>query len=195
MRALAEDHSDLDHHSDLLVGPDQAPLLARPYYASGDPGPIVAALAQVPELLETAMPFLGAALGPSGIDWRTKEIVIVRTSALAGCRYCVQAHTVVALDAGLSLDEVRALRTDIAVADAFTDPRELALLDWVDVVAGSGPVTDDARAAVRRRWAGHEVVELTALVGATLLLNRFATALALPTGPDTTARLATEGLS
>ena len=30
-------------------------------------------------------------LGPSGIGWRTKEIVIVRTSALAGCRYCVQA--------------------------------------------------------------------------------------------------------
>ena len=83
IRALADDHSDL------LVGPDQAPLLARPYYAGGDPGPIVAALAQVPELLETTMPFLGTALGPSGIDWRTKEIVIVRTSALAGCRYCV----------------------------------------------------------------------------------------------------------
>ncbi len=28
------------------------PLLARPYYDGGDPGPIVAALAQVPELLE-----------------------------------------------------------------------------------------------------------------------------------------------
>ncbi|MGI9000073.1 MAG: carboxymuconolactone decarboxylase family protein [Pseudonocardia sp.] len=180
---------------DLLIRPGQVPLLARPYYADGDPGPIVAALAQVPELLETAMPFLGAALGPSGIDWRTKEIVIVRTSALAGCRYCVQAHSVVALDAGLSHEEVRALRTDIAVADAFAEPRELALLEWVDVVAGTGPVPDDARAAVRRLWADHEVVELTILVGATLLLNRFATALALPTGPDTAARLATEGFA
>lgn len=185
----------VDDHSDLLVGPDQAPLLSRLYYAGGDPGPIVAALAQVPELLETAMPFLSAALGPSGIDWRTKEIVIVRTSALAGCRYCVQAHTVVALDAGLNHDEVRALRTDLAVAGAFSDPRELALLDWVDLVAGTGPVADSARAAVRGHWAAHEVVELTALVGATLLLNRFATALALPTGPDTAARLTTEGLS
>jgi len=115
-------HALVDDQSDLLVGPDQAPLLARPYYADGDPGPTVAALAQVPELLETAMPFLSAALGPSGIDWRTKEIVIVRTSALAGCRYCVQTHTVVALDAGLNHGEVRALRTDIAGADAFSDP-------------------------------------------------------------------------
>jgi len=188
-------HAEVDGPGTLLVRADQAPLLARPYYAGGDPGPIVAALAQVPELLETAMPFLGAALGPSGIDWRTKEIVIVRTSALAGCRYCVQSHTVVALDAGLSHDEVRALRTDLAVSDAFTDPRELALLEWVDIVAGTGPVTDDARSTVCRHWADHEVVELTTLVGTTLLLNRFATALALPTGADTTARLATEGLS
>jgi len=177
----------------LLLDADQAPLLARPYYASGDPGPIVAALAQVPELLEVAMPFLGAALGPSGIDWRTKEIVIVRTSALAGCRYCVQAHTPVALDAGLSRDQVTALRTETPVEESFTDTRELALITWVDVVAGAGPVPDAARAAVRAHFADHEVVELTALVGATLLLNRFATALALPTGAETLDRLAAEG--
>jgi AhpD family alkylhydroperoxidase len=95
-------------------------LLARPYYADGDPGPIVAARAQVPELLEVAMPFLAGAPGPSGIDWRTKEIVIVRTSALAGCRYCVQGHTVVALEAGLSRAEVCALRGETAVEDSFS---------------------------------------------------------------------------
>lgn len=181
--------------TDLLLGPDQAPLLARPYYEGGDPGPIVAALAHVPELLEVAMPFLGAALGPSGIDWRTKEIVIVRTSALAGCRYCVQAHTVVALDAGLSRAEVTALRAETAVEESFTDARELALLAWVDLVAVNGPVPDEARAAVRARFADHEVVELTTLVGATLLLNRFATALALPTGAETMDRLIAENLT
>jgi AhpD family alkylhydroperoxidase len=181
--------------SGLLLGPEQAPLLARPFYAGGDPGPIVAALAQVPELLEVAMPFLGAVLGPSGIDWRTKEIVIVRTSALAGCRYCVQAHTVVALDAGLSHIEVRALRGEAPVADGFPDPREAALLAWVDVVAGGSAVSEAARAAVGAQFADHEVVELTALVGATLLLNRFATALALPTGADTSARLDAAGLA
>lgn len=182
-------------HQGLLLGPDQAPLLARPYYAGGDPGPIVAALAHVPELLEVAMPFLGAALGPSGIDWRTKEIVIVRTSVLAGCRYCVQAHTVVAVDAGLTRAQVTALRCEASVADAFTDARERALIAWVDLVASLAPVPDDARRAVRGQFADHEVVELTTLVGATLLLNRFATALALPTGADTLARLTAEGLA
>jgi len=181
--------------ADFLLGADQAPLLARPYFDAGDPGPIVAALAQVPELLEVAMPFLGAALGPSGIDWRTKEIVIVRTSALAGCRYCVQAHTVVALDAGLSRSQVTALRTETPVEESFTDSRELALIRWVDLVAGIGTVPDAARAAVREHFADHEVVEVTTLVGATLLLYRFATALALPTGAETMDRLTVEGLT
>ena len=43
-------------------------------------------------------------------------------------------------------------------------------------------------------WADHEVVELTAVVGATLTLNRYATALALPTAPEALERLAQEGL-
>jgi hypothetical protein len=64
----------------------------------------------------------------------------------------------------------------------------------VDVVAAGGPVDDAARSRVLTQWADHEVVELTAVVGATLLLNRFATALALPTSPEVIGRLSGEGL-
>ncbi|HEV8651969.1 MAG TPA: carboxymuconolactone decarboxylase family protein [Actinomycetes bacterium] len=179
-----------------LIKAEQAPLLARPYYASGDPGPIVAALAHVPELLEVAMPFLGAALGPSWISARAKELVILRTSARLACRFCVQTHTVAARDTGLALDEVRALRGELPLEAAFDDPHELALLDWVDTVAlGPGPVPDSARAAVRVWFGDAELVELTLLVGATVLLNRFCTALDLPTSPQVLARLAQEGLA
>jgi AhpD family alkylhydroperoxidase len=178
-----------------LIDADQAPLLARPYYADGDPGPIVGALAQVPELLEATLPFVGAALGPSALSWRVKELVIVRTSALMECRYCVQTHTAVALDAGLSRDEILALRRRAPLEDMFADPAELALLRWVDSVAvGPGQVPADVRADMTRHWADHEVVEATVVVGATLMLNRFATSLGLPTAADTTRRLTAEDL-
>ena len=177
-----------------LVQAEQAPLLARRFYANGDPGPIVAALAHVPELLEVTMPFLDAALGPSAVDARTKELVILRTSAAMGCRYCTQTHTVVARNAGLSVDEVAALRGEAPLEAAFTDPRELAVARWVDVVAaGPGPVPETARRQARAHLADPELVELTLLVGATLLLNRFCTALELPTSPKVLGRLAKEG--
>jgi AhpD family alkylhydroperoxidase len=177
-----------------LVDSNQAPLLARPYYQGGQPGPIEASLAAVPELLDTAMPFFAAVLGPSALPARLKEIAIVRTSVLQACRYCVDAHTVVALDTGLSLDEVRALRGE-PVGECFTDPAERALLAWVEAVAGSqGPIDDPIAASLAEYFAEHLVVEITLLVATTLLLNRYCTALELPTSLTTAARLAEAGL-
>ena len=176
-----------------LVDAAGAPLLARDLFASGDPGPIAASLAQVPELLGPTLPFLGAVLGPSWISLRDKEIVILRTSAVMGCRYCTEAHTVVALDSGLTRDEVRGLRGALPLPDAFPDPADRALVAWCDAVAfGVDSDLDTARAALAADDA--RVVELTLLVSTTVLLNRYATALALPTSPDVRDRLVQEAL-
>ena len=115
-----------------------APLLARPFFADGDPGPIVAALAQVPELLEVTAPFLGAVLGPSAVPTRTKEMVLLRTSAQSSCRYCVEAHSVVARDVGLSITEVKALRGEFDAATVFPDRADQAVIGWCDALVGTG---------------------------------------------------------
>lgn len=176
-----------------LIDAASAPLLARPYFASGDPGPIAASLAQVPELLGPTLPFLGAVLGPSWIPVREKEIVILRTSAVMGCRYCTEAHTVVALDSGLSGEEVRALRGELPAAEVFDDADERALIAWCDAVA-QGAESDIRQAREGLRVDDARLVELTLLVATTVLLNRYATALALPTSPDVRDRLLLEGL-
>ena len=49
------------------------------------------------------------------------------------------------------------------------------------------------RRRVARMFAEAEIVELTLLVGVTLLLNRYATSLGLPVDPSTIERLAREG--
>jgi AhpD family alkylhydroperoxidase len=179
-----------------LVEASQAPLLARPYYANGDPGPIVAALAQVPELLEVAMPFIGMTLAPSAIPWRTKEIVILRTSGVLECRYCVQSHSLVALDAGLTRAEVDTLRRPAPAAPVFERAADRTLIEWVDAVAGGrGTPPPALMTALKLHFRDHEVVELAAVVGVTMMLNRFCTTLGLPTAPDVLARLAAEGLA
>lgn len=170
----------------------------KPYYGGGDPGPILATMANVPELAEVAMPFLGAALGASAVDFRTKEIVIVRTSALLGCRYCIDSHTTVALDAGLSHDEVTALRDADAVPphSVFIHAKERALIGWIDAVAGGrGALPEPVNVAVKAHFVDHEIVEITVLIGATMLLNRYATSLQLSVGAATTERLVAEGFA
>ena len=152
-----------------LLDADHAPLLTKAYDAGGDPGPIVTALAHVPEVLEAAMPFISVVLGPSSITLRRTELVTLRTSARLGCRYCVRAHTVVAADAGLSRAELQGLRGESPVEGAFVDATELVVLRWVDAVAASSPVDSSARDALGARLPTHEVVELTMLIGATMM--------------------------
>jgi AhpD family alkylhydroperoxidase len=176
-----------------LVERDQAPLLAAPYYRDTGTSPIVTSLAHVPEALDVTLPFVSVVLGPSAIDGRTKELVIVRTSALLECRYCVQTHAAVALDRGVTVEEIGALRG--APETAFADDAERALLAWVDTVAlGHGPVADELAEALKAHWTEAEIVELTLLCAATVMLNRYCSALALPTSPDTLRRLEAEGL-
>ncbi len=179
-----------------LVPPDQAPLLARPYYAGGAPSPIVGALAHVPELLGVTMAFVGAALGESFVSARLKEIAILRASAVLGCHYCVQTHTVVALDEGLDRAEVRALCGEEPAQDAFGEDRERALVGWVQELAGQrGPLDDDVQRRMTGCFSEPEIVELTVVATATIMLNRFCTALGLPVSDATHARLRAEGLA
>ena len=131
------------------------------------------------------MPFVAVVLGASAIDARTKELVIVRTSALLECRYCVQTHC--RGRAGLERDsarEVRALLGSAPAAEAFETASERALLAWVDAVAaGRGSVAPELGAALREHFSESETVELTLLCAATLMLNRYCTALELPASP------------
>jgi AhpD family alkylhydroperoxidase len=177
-----------------LLDADTAPLTAQSFFDNGDPGPIVAALANVPELLGPTLGFVGAALGPGATSTRHKEFAILRTSALLGCRYCIHAHTTVALDVGLSAEEVRALRGELPLEEGFPDAGEQALIRWIDAIAAaSGPVPDDVWQAANASFADHLLIELTATIGATMFLNRLATGFELPTSDGVLERLRAEG--
>ncbi len=177
-----------------LLDASSAPMTAQSFFSGGDPGPIVAALATVPELLGPTLGFVGAALGAGATSTRHKEFAILRTSALLGCRYCIHAHTTVALDVGLGDHEVRALRGEVPLEDGFPDPAEQALVRWIDAMAGAGgPVPDDVWEAASASWSDHLLVELSITIGATMFLNRFATGFELPTSQAVLDRLEHEG--
>ena len=159
-----------------LLTRERAPLLARPYYEAGDPGPIAAALAYVPELMETALPFIGTVFGPTSVAPRLKEIVVLAVSASNRCRYCTETHTGVARRMGFAADELAALRGEAPAPERW-DLRERALLLFSEALS-SRPA--DAVHPLRPHFSDSEIVELVILGAATVMLNRFATALELP---------------
>jgi AhpD family alkylhydroperoxidase len=163
-----------------LVAAEDAPILARRFYAAeGETSPIVRALAQVPELLPVTMTFLSAVLGASAIDLRTKELVILRVSADAGCEYCVGAHRLAAAEAGVTDAESAALLGQAPIEEAFPDD-EAATLRLADAFAAGGPVAPRLLDDVRRTRGDHGLVEIVVLASTTMLLNRFCTVLGLP---------------
>lgn len=180
------------------ISEEQAPLPVRDYYANGSPGPIGETLAHVPELMEVAMPFIGVSLGASGIaDFRTKELAIVRASALQSCRYCTLTHMAIALDAQVTPEELVVLRDAAAgAASPSFDEQEAALLDWTDAMAlGAGDIPETIAARFREHFTEPQIVELSMTIGCTLMLNRYCTALQLPVSPANLAKLAEAGLS
>lgn len=159
-----------------LMTRERAPLLARRYYEGGDPGPIAAALANVPELMDSTMPFIGAVFGPTSVAPRLKEIVILGVSAANRCRYCMETHTGVAGHMGFASDELSAMRGE-APPPARWDARERALLSFAEALSHQPEVAVEV---LRPHFGEPEIVELVTLGSATVMLNRFATALELP---------------
>jgi len=153
-----------------------APLLVRRLFADGDPGPIAAALANVPELAGPALALIGAVYGPTGIPARLKEIVVLRVSAANRCAYCIETHSGVARRMGFGGDEVASLRGEAPMPAAY-GPQERALVAFSDAISDD---PDTATACLRTLFSDAEIVELVLLAGTTILLNRFATALELP---------------
>lgn len=163
-----------------LLAYDEAPPLARAWYRpDGSASSLTRSLATAPDLLETLMPFLGQIMGEGAVDLETKELVTMRVSQLNGCRYCIAAHTPVALDAGVSDAELDAV-CDRAPLDDL-GARERAIVDWVDrVVLAPAAVDDHLLTRVRAHVREDQLVELTLLVGAIGMLNRFCTAFDVP---------------
>jgi AhpD family alkylhydroperoxidase len=164
-----------------LISRDQAALTIRHLYPDGDdPSNVTKTLAGSPDTLAALAPFLGQVMNPTTIDYATKEIVVVRVSALNRCDYCVPTHEVVARRAGVSEEAVAAC---IACDDALDamEPAHRCVARYCDeLVRTPYAVSDGVLDELREHFADHEIVELTALAGAITLLNYVASVAQLP---------------
>lgn len=140
--------------------------------------PFFQTMAQRPEALKTFMPFYGAVAGPGSVDRRTKELVYLAVSFANNCALCSAAHVQSGKKAGLSDEDLAALRA--GKDDRFTDSeraairyaRELAKTAWAR----------ESLAGLRAHFNEEQVVEITLQASMANFTNRFNNAFSLQPG-------------
>jgi 4-carboxymuconolactone decarboxylase len=91
-----------------------------------------------------------------------REIAILRASILVGCAYEAHHHTTLAAAAGLSQEQVDAVKGEWRSKAHLFDEKQQALLAYVDQLGlNKGDVDDATFAGMERHFSPQEIVELT----------------------------------
>lgn len=133
-------------------------------------------MANRPEIFETMIAHFEAILNTGTLPVRLKELVIVRTSQINRCEYCLGSHTQIALRLGWSGDQIDNL-AGFEERDDFTAAEKAAVRLAEHMTLDSNNVPDALFDELRSHYDEGEIVELMAAIGLFNYFNRFNNAL------------------
>jgi uncharacterized peroxidase-related enzyme len=140
-------------------------------------------MAHRPEIFSTMIAHFEAILQTGTVPLRLKELVIVRTSQLNCCDYCLGSHTQICLRLGWTREQLDHL-ADYPQRDDFTAAEKIALRLAEHMTLDATHISDEEFEALRAHYDEGEIVELMAAIGLFNYFNRFNNVLQLePTKP------------
>ena len=128
-----------------------------------------------PPVAEGWLGFLTAIRQQSGLDDRTRELVIMRVAALNQAAYEADQHRPIALAAGLT----EAQLSQILQLDPVSlfDPQDRTVIALTDAMTRDVRIADALMSRVREYFDERGVIELVATIGAYNMVSRFLVAL------------------
>jgi len=161
-----------------LIEPAQASPEVKEIYDSklkGKPGNIQKALAHRPAMLANFLGFY-ASVGRS-LDRKLYEAVYLRISLINGCHYCSQHHIQGAKRAGLTPEQMTALK---AGNYSQFSASEQAALRYAEKLTRTPDAASDADfAELKKHFSEEQILDLHMLIGLANLTNRVTGPLAL----------------
>ncbi len=161
-----------------LVEPAQASAEVKEIYdgkLKGKPGNIQKALAHRPAILANFLGFYPS-VGRS-LDRRVYEAVYLRVSLINGCHYCTQHHIQGAKRAGISAEEMNALKS--GNYSGFNPAEQIALRYAEKLTRTPNGATDADFVELKQHLSDEQIVDLHLLIGLANLTNRVTGPLAL----------------
>ena len=161
-----------------LIEPAQACPEVKEIYdgiLKGKPGSIQKALAHHPAMLGNFLGFY-TSVGRS-LDRKLYEAVYLRISMINGCYYCTQHHIQGAKRAGLTLEQMQALKE--GNYSGFGAAEQVALRHAEKLTCTPDGASDSDFAELKKHFSDEQIVDLHMLIGLANLTNRVTGPLAL----------------
>lgn len=115
---------------------------------------------------------------------RIKLLVILKTSFINGCSYCIDHNTSLGRAIGMSDEEIGAIEGDHRAAELFT-PAEKAALDWAEYLTErSYRAHPEAVPELKRHFSEAQIVEISLVSGFFNMWNRFVDGLQVDLEPE-----------
>jgi 4-carboxymuconolactone decarboxylase len=124
---------------------------------------IFAAIARHPRLLRRWSAFAGLLLMQGELPARDRELLILRTAWLCRADYEWGHHIPLALQAGMTQDEID--RVCRATTDDGWSPEDTALLRAADELHRDARIGDETWAALAERYSDQQLIEVCMVVG------------------------------
>jgi len=157
------------------MDPAQNEFLAQLEKKSGKPNHFFRTMANRPEVLKNFVPLYGAIMGPGLIDRRVKELIYLAVSFANECPYCEAAHIAGAKKAGITEDELTALRNE--QDPPFSAPERAAIQYARELTRVAD--APDTRDALNEHFSSEQIVEITLIAAMANFTNRFNNGLGL----------------
>lgn len=137
-----------------------------------------------PEIAEKMWQIYFDILQDGQVSWVDKELLILKSTKMGDCLYCVTQHEVVSGRLGVSHDK----QADIVGVQYRTSehyaPSEVAIIDLcAHVVVDPEGIPAAVWAAVKEHYDDGQIVEIVATVGAYLQVSKFGDALGVELEP------------
>jgi AhpD family alkylhydroperoxidase len=161
-----------------LIEPAQASAEVKEIYdgkLKGKPGSIQKALAHRPAMLGKFLEFYPS-VGRS-LDRKLYEAVYLRVSIIHGCDYCTQHHIQGAKRAGLTAEQMKALKEGNYAG--FGVDEQVALRYAEKLTRNPNGSSDADFAELKKHFSDEGIVDLHMLIGLANLTNRVTGPLAL----------------
>jgi uncharacterized peroxidase-related enzyme len=111
------------------------------------------------------------------LDRKLYEAVYLRVSLINGCHYCTQHHIQGSKRAGLTTDEMKALKE--GNDSGFSAPEQVALAYAEKLTRTPDGATDGDFTELNKHFSDEQIVDLHMLIGLANLTNRVTGPLAL----------------